>query len=454
MKFGALLRNSAAELPELHQLFVSYKQLKKRLKRLPERQELVRQRERVAGGELPDVDVRELRQQEEAFVQVLDQDVQHFNSLFLDKEEDNVIRLSSLEDDAAAADTPEQVHAVYKRFVNFHGELLLMVHWSILAYTGLVKILKKHHKRTGLLVRAPHLDNLLSQPFCSVELTTNLIKKAEEGVNGLMAKLGAPADLSQHSPHASVQQLLHATKSLTELNAGSALGHLQDGSVELATSSDEDDAANPPIDSLTAGNGDANSGAARPPTHRKRYRVDEPNDDPDQATSARVRHSDHQHPVAFTAPASTPASDSSRPMSEAAAAAVIEKSQARPITHVVAHAAHRVAPTCAAGQVASNTSAQQGRASSSALRPPATGSGPTVSVSSQQGDCIGPDGTFVGRAAAAGLPPNIMQQTRAALGLWEQLHETASTPSTVLAPVNRHGPAIRTVSVGTDNSAA
>lgn len=79
MKFGALLRNSAAELPELHQLFVSYKQLKKRLKRLPERQELVRQRERVAGGELPDVDVRELRQQEEAFVQVLDQDVQQFN---------------------------------------------------------------------------------------------------------------------------------------------------------------------------------------------------------------------------------------------------------------------------------------------------------------------------------------------------------------------------------------
>ena len=83
MKFGALLRNSAAELPELHQLFVSYKQLKKRLKRLPERQELVRQRVRVAGGELPEVDVREVRQQEEAFVQVLDQDVQQFNRYWL-----------------------------------------------------------------------------------------------------------------------------------------------------------------------------------------------------------------------------------------------------------------------------------------------------------------------------------------------------------------------------------
>ena len=54
--------------------------------------------------------------------------------------------------------------------MDFHGEMLLLVHWSILAYTGLVKILKKHHKRTGLLVRAPHLDNLLSQPFCSVEV--------------------------------------------------------------------------------------------------------------------------------------------------------------------------------------------------------------------------------------------------------------------------------------------
>lgn len=60
--------------------------------------------------------------------------------------------------------------AAYKRFVDFHGELLLLLHWSLLAYTGLVKILKKHLKRTGLPVRAPQLDDLLSQPFCSVEV--------------------------------------------------------------------------------------------------------------------------------------------------------------------------------------------------------------------------------------------------------------------------------------------
>jgi hypothetical protein len=50
------------------------------------------------------------------------------------------------------------------------GEVLLLVHWSVLAYTATVKILKKHHKRTGLLLRAPHLGDLLSQPFCSSEV--------------------------------------------------------------------------------------------------------------------------------------------------------------------------------------------------------------------------------------------------------------------------------------------
>ncbi len=50
------------------------------------------------------------------------------------------------------------------------GEVLLLVHWSVLAYTATVKILKKHHKRTGLLLRAPQLADLLSQPFCSSEV--------------------------------------------------------------------------------------------------------------------------------------------------------------------------------------------------------------------------------------------------------------------------------------------
>jgi hypothetical protein len=70
---------------------------------------------------------------------------------------------------AAAHDANAKAEA-YRAFVNFHGELLMLLHWSILAYTGLVKILKKHRKRTGTLLHAPHLEHLLAQPFCSVEV--------------------------------------------------------------------------------------------------------------------------------------------------------------------------------------------------------------------------------------------------------------------------------------------
>ena len=50
----------------------------------------------------------------------------------------------------------------------------MLVHWSILAYTSVLKILKKHHKRTGLQVQEFNLQQLLSQPFCSVEVPPSL----------------------------------------------------------------------------------------------------------------------------------------------------------------------------------------------------------------------------------------------------------------------------------------
>jgi len=80
--------------------------------------------------------------------------------------------------------------------VDFHGEMLLLVHWSILAYTGLVKILKKHHKRTGLLVRAPHLDNLAGQPFCSTEVQQR--NGSDTSHLSLLNRLSAESGRLQH----------------------------------------------------------------------------------------------------------------------------------------------------------------------------------------------------------------------------------------------------------------
>ncbi len=238
--------------------------------------------------------------------------------------------------------------------------------------------------------------------------------------------------------------------------------------MELATSSDEDDAAQPTADdsAAPAAPGVHDSTEAKPVGHRKRHRSPEATDDPDQATSVRVRHGDHPHAAAQSSKAAlATAAEATATQSEAAIQAPAGVNAADDVS--VASASDRAAPAAPAQAPALSvrTSNPASRASNPAPRPinlaprpsasqATAANAPAASASSQQGDCIGPDGTFVGRAAAAGLPPNIMRQTRAALGLWEQLHETASTPSTVLAPVNRHAMAARTVSVGTDNSAA
>ena len=45
---------------------------------------------------------------------------------------------------------------------------------------GLVKILKKHDKRTGAVLRLPFIRRVLLQPFFSTELLSQLIKKCED----------------------------------------------------------------------------------------------------------------------------------------------------------------------------------------------------------------------------------------------------------------------------------
>ena len=37
---------------------------------------------------------------------------------------------------------------------DLHGEMVLLIHWSMLNYAAVCKILKKHDKRTGLFLRA------------------------------------------------------------------------------------------------------------------------------------------------------------------------------------------------------------------------------------------------------------------------------------------------------------
>jgi hypothetical protein len=110
MKFGALLRTSAQVMPELQGLFNCYKQLKKRLKRLPER------------GDQPAVGESALQVQgndavkahERAFVALLVSDIQAFNETFVEREEQSVIKLSLIEERNHDSLRPNEVASLYK----------------------------------------------------------------------------------------------------------------------------------------------------------------------------------------------------------------------------------------------------------------------------------------------------------------------------------------------------
>lgn len=238
MKFGAVLRDSAAELPDTEDLFLKYKQLKKSLKRMQSSAPHGTGRSALLFSSGDEDDQRQTSATETSasecepslkrakhetsptptdpqhddhaaadhdakdgapilldpeleaeFLRVITADVMELNDRYIEKEEDNVIKFGQLEDAAEAATTHDAKVAAYKSFVDLHGELLMLFHWSVLAYTGLVKILKKHRKRTGAPLHAPHLENLLSQPFCSVEVTCDMVRKAEEWVSKLAKEL-------------------------------------------------------------------------------------------------------------------------------------------------------------------------------------------------------------------------------------------------------------------------
>ncbi|KAJ0861266.1 putative SPX domain-containing protein [Helianthus annuus] len=181
MKFGKSLSNQIDEtLPEWRDKFLSYKELKKRLKLIRSADDSHRPAKRTrfsdedsAGGEISD--------EEADFVQLLEQEVEKFNSFFVEKEEEYIIKLKFEFQDSVmkAKDSNEEMIKIRKEIVDFHGEMVLLENYSALNYTGIVKILKKYDKRTGALLRLPFIQKVLQQPFFTTDLLYKLVKEVE-----------------------------------------------------------------------------------------------------------------------------------------------------------------------------------------------------------------------------------------------------------------------------------
>ncbi|KAK9268683.1 hypothetical protein L1049_000443 [Liquidambar formosana] len=185
MKFGKSLSNQIEEtLPEWRDKFLSYKELKKRLKLIePKGGDRPNKRPRLdgAGGDCTDAGERDGMTEEEIdFIKLLEDELEKFNTFFVEKEEEYIIRLKELQDRVAKAnDYNEEMIKIRKEIVDFHGEMVLLENYSALNYTGLVKILKKYDKRTGALIRLPFIQRVLQQPFFTTDLIYKLVKECE-----------------------------------------------------------------------------------------------------------------------------------------------------------------------------------------------------------------------------------------------------------------------------------
>ncbi|KAK4765766.1 hypothetical protein SAY86_026856 [Trapa natans] len=190
MKFGKSLSNQIEEtLPEWRDKFLSYKELKKKLKLIDpavRAGERPGKRMRVDGG----VSADGMSEEEAEFIQLLENELEKFNSFFVEKEEEYIIRLKELQDRVAKTkDFSEEMIKIRREIVDFHGEMILLENYSALNYTGLVKILKKYDKRTGALIRLPFIQKVLQQPFFTTDLLYKLVKECETMLDYLFPKI-------------------------------------------------------------------------------------------------------------------------------------------------------------------------------------------------------------------------------------------------------------------------
>ncbi|KAF2610397.1 hypothetical protein F2Q70_00009001, partial [Brassica cretica] len=162
-------------LPEWQDKFLSYKELKKKLKLLDPR---------GGGDNRPNKRSRssdtDPTKEELDFIRLLEEELDKFNSFFVEKEEEYIIRLKELKDQVGKENNSnEEMINIKRDIVDFHGEMVLLMNYSALNYTGLAKILKKYDKRTGALIRLPFIQKVLQEPFFTTDLLNTFVKECE-----------------------------------------------------------------------------------------------------------------------------------------------------------------------------------------------------------------------------------------------------------------------------------
>eukprot|EP00892_Ulva_mutabilis_P003884 jgi/Ulvmu1/1868/UM012_0024.1 len=209
MKFGKLIGRAEELLPDLKHLCIRYKELKKYLRNLrPDDED---------GDSSPTSKRGSDPQAERKFLQMLHEDVRRLNDYFCEKEEEVVIMLQQLDEQTSAATTDREKQLCHVGYIHLHGQLVLLFHWSMLNYTALIKILKKHDKVSGVELKEPVLSNALKQPFSTTGMLSSLMAKCEQKAKELESTTGGLDTLLRTFPQYECLFLIKETEAALDV---------------------------------------------------------------------------------------------------------------------------------------------------------------------------------------------------------------------------------------------
>ncbi|XP_075474809.1 SPX domain-containing protein 3-like [Primulina tabacum] len=183
MKFGKRLQQQIQQsFPGWRDKFLAYKELKKLVKLISLAPSMLNKSSKT----------------EAEFLHLLDYEIEKFNIFFMEQEEDFIIHHKELQEKikemvdigwgenangSPALEMEDKMEKIRKAIVNFHGEMVLLLNYSNINYTGLSKILKKYDKRTGGVLRLPFIQKVLEQPFFTTDSISKLVKECEATID-------------------------------------------------------------------------------------------------------------------------------------------------------------------------------------------------------------------------------------------------------------------------------
>ncbi|KAH7565051.1 hypothetical protein ACOSP7_020859 [Xanthoceras sorbifolium] len=181
MKYGKRLRDEVERsFPEWRGEFISYKRLKKQLNLIdPERRAM--KRPRFSIEQLLDAGRFDV-----GFTRLLNNELEKVNRFYIDKEEDYIIRLKELQNRESNLECSKEMLNLQNDILDFHAEMVLLLHYTVFNSTGFIKIVKKHNKKAGASIEFSFMPRVLEQPFFSTGLLYNLMRECEAMLRRLL----------------------------------------------------------------------------------------------------------------------------------------------------------------------------------------------------------------------------------------------------------------------------